>query len=80
MYKHSTKHLNTLLKNTFKENTESIANENKLFEDKTNYALKEARAEYLEAIKLCEEYQKRVEHLEETLKDFLDGGDKDGTT
>lgn len=75
LYKHSTRNLNTLLKDTFKENTESIANENKLFEDRTNYALKQARAEYLEAMKLCEEYQKRVEHLEKTLEDLLNGGD-----
>ena len=77
LYKKSTSKLNGLLKETFQKSTESLNETNDLFEKRVEYGLKQAQAEYLEAIKLCEKYQSRVEHLEKTLKDFLDGGDID---
>ena len=40
--------------------------------------LEQADLKYKEAVEMCKEYQKKVTHLEETLKDFLDGGDQNG--
>ena len=78
LYKISTKNLNLRLKTTFAENTQSVMEANSLFEKRIEYDLREARSEYIKAVKLCEDYQKRVEHLEKTFKDFLDGGEEDG--
>lgn len=77
LYRYSTRNLNSNLKTVFKENSNILLEENKLFESRVDYALKEARDEYLEAVKLCESYKKRIEHLEKTLNAFLhDGGEE----
>jgi hypothetical protein len=37
------------------------------------YAVKQARKEYADAIELCKKYEARVEKLERILEDFLGG-------
>ena len=74
LYRYSTRNLNTNLKTTFKESANTIAETNRLFEDRVKCALKEAQAEYVKAIELCKSYENKIDHLEATLKVFLEDG------
>jgi hypothetical protein len=73
LYKHSTKNLNLSLKTTFTENSAAYAEAAKLYEQRMEYAVKQARKEYADAIELCKKYEARVEKLERVLEDFLGG-------
>lgn len=78
LYKYSTRNLNGNLKTIFTEDTGKVIMMNKQFEKNMQIMLEQAELKYKEAVEMCEEYQKKVTHLEETLKDFLDGGDQNG--
>ena len=75
LYKYSTRNLNGHLKTTFAENITSVLENDSKFQKEMERRYKEAEEKYREAVKICEEYQHKVIHLEETLRDLLDGGE-----